>query len=294
MSKSKIDWTDDSCNFTFGCQKVSEGCENCYALRRAYRLAHIQATAKRYEGVVEKVGGRLRWTGRINVELEPLRRAVKPKSGRRIFVGSMSDIFHDEVLTTRLFEALQIMINAPQHSYLILTKRPANMSRICKIALTYEQLIDAKKGIYDRAYNLIKHCVWIGVSVENQHWADIRIPQLIENWPGHKFVSLEPLLGPVILRKEWLKAFDWVIVGCESGPGARPTRLDWVRSLRDQCIAAGVPFFVKQLYCKPSHISEWPEYLPSEDGTGEIVHTPPIETDGKVWTQVPKAMRSRS
>jgi protein gp37 len=201
----------------------------------------------------------------------------------RVFVCSMGDLFHEDVrnMTTHrpfskgtkhsIYAPLFDVIEAcPQHTFIFLTKRPHNMA----LALSPDWWGDwLHAGLKN---------VWLGVSVENQARADERIPLLLGIPAAVRFVSVEPMLGPVDLRQwygegnsmqSWLQRLNWVICGCESGPSARPFELDWARSLRDQCVASNVPFFFKQ----------------APGDKGKVVSMP--ELDGQVWAQYPDMER---
>lgn len=237
---TKIEWADKSWNPVTGCTKVSPGCKNCYAERMARRLA-----------------GRCGYPEaphHFNVTLHPdrLEQPLRWHKPRRIFVCSMGDLFHEDVPSWFLDDVFSQMFVCNQHTFQILTKRPMRMLRYWKT----------------KSYSPSSN-VWLGVSVENQATADERIPILLRILATVRFVSLEPLLGPVDISPYMLHpsrksldfnkmpgkgdgftypftGLDWVIVGGESGPGARPMKPDWARNIRDQCQTAGVPFFFKQ------------------------------------------------
>lgn len=218
---SKIEWTDETWNPIVGCTKVSPGCKNCYAERMAKRLAAMGVA--HYAGTVNQHG---HWTGQMNwAGDEVLRKPLRWKKSRMVFVNSMSDLFHPGVPDEWILRVWDVMADARHHTFQVLTKRPARMAAF----LTAHRPVAVPN-------------VWIGTSVENQAAADERIPELMAAPAAVRFLSCEPLLGPVTLAGQ----VDWVIVGGESGPGARPMHPDWVRKLRDHCEAAGVPFFFKQ------------------------------------------------
>ncbi|WP_282035012.1 DUF5131 family protein [Metabacillus indicus] len=208
---SSIEWTEATWNPVTGCNKVSTGCKHCYAERMAKRLHAM---------------GNPRYINGFNVTLHPdlvdtPRKWIKP---RKIFVNSMSDLFHDQVPSEFIQEVFKTMNETPQHSYQVLTKRP---ERVVELA---NQL------------NFTPN-IWLGTSVE-----DIKVTHRIDFLklvPAKvRFLSCEPLLGP--LENLNLKNIHWVIVGGESGPGARPMEAEWVRSIRDQCAIQNVAFFFKQ------------------------------------------------
>ena len=236
---SAIEWTDATWNPTTGCTKVSPACANCY----------IERT------LPFRVRGRKFIKGDIPVELHPgrLNAPLKRRKPTMYFVNSLSDLFHADIPEEFIERVFDTMALTPRHTFQVLTKRPERMRQLVE---TFASKHTAPDGSGWPLPN-----VWLGVSVENQHFADERIPLLLETPAAVRFISAEPLLGPVDLR-DWPKMFrndhvldptgiaynslDWVIVGGESGPRLRPTDPAWIRLLRDQCVAAGVPFFFKQ------------------------------------------------
>ncbi len=259
MSKSKIEWTDRTWNPVTGCTKISEGCRNCYAERMSKRIAGRAGYPKDEPFKVTLHEGRLE---------EPLR-WTKPS---KIFVCSMGDLFHEDVLGEFILKVFDVMHQCPQHTFQVLTKRPENMNDFIS------EMVES--GLWGE----IPGHILLGVTAENQEQADKRIPVLLQIPAAKRFVSVEPMLGPVELNYEfnqWLGeerevdcggcsatpvrgqpycpghdagGIDWVICGGESGPGARPMHPDWVRDLRDQCQEAGVPFLFKQ----------WGEWFPRD------------------------------
>ena len=235
---SKIEWTDSTWNPVTGCTRVSEGCRNCYAERVLPR------TGQSFDKVVCH-------PDRLNVPLHW-------KKPRRIFVNSLSDLFHEDVPDEFIAKIFLTMLSAKQHTFQILTKRPRRMLDLLEKPSSAFPLA---MMVGDTLPN-----VWLGVSCEDQRTADERIPLLLQTPAAVRFISAEPLLGPIDLSHIGGKSavayrmvakeprrLNWVIVGGESGPGARPMHPDWARSLRDQCQAAGVPFFFKQ----------WGEFSPT-------------------------------
>jgi protein gp37 len=211
MAASNIEWTDATWNPVTGCSKVSPGCKHCYAERFSKRLQKM--------GVKKYVNG-----FRVTLHPDSLKIPLDWKKPRKIFVNSMSDLFHEDVPVDFIKDVFHVMRQATWHQFQILTKRS-------------ERLRELSPHI-DWPSN-----VWMGVSVENDAYK-FRIVHLRETGACVKFLSLEPLLGP--LTNMNLDGISWVIVGGESGPGARPMSQEWVISIRDQCRSADIPFFFKQ------------------------------------------------
>ncbi len=220
--QSTIEWTQATWNPVAGCNVLSPGCTNCYAMRMAARLAAMGQD--KYIGTTRKSGGRAKWTGTVKLDPAALELPKKWKRGRLIFVNSMSDLFHDKVPAAYVRQVFDAMADAPQHTFQVLTKRPERLLKLSK-SLPWARNI------------------WMGASVESADYLD-RIDLLRQSGAKVKFLSLEPLLGP--LDDLDLRGIDWVIAGGESGPGARPMEQQWVRSIRDQCRAAKVAFHFKQ------------------------------------------------
>lgn len=221
-NNSSIEWTEATWNPVVGCTVISPGCTNCYAMRMARRLEAMGQL--KYAGTVRMSGGRPKWNGKIRLDEKSLSLPATWKTGRMIFVNSMSDLFHESVPLTYIKRIFETMTATPQHTYQILTKRADRLQ--------------ALSNDLDWPRN-----VWMGVSVENADYA-YRIDHLQRTGAAVKFLSLEPLLGP--LERLNLAGIDWVIAGGESGPGARSMDVDWVRSIRDQCTDSGVAFHFKQ------------------------------------------------
>ena len=233
---SRIEWTEQTWNPIVGCSVVSPGCTNCYAMKMANRLAANPATPH-YAGTVKPSRGGPVWTGKVALASEdvltaPLRRR-KPTT---YFVNSMGDLFHENVPDDWIDRVWSVMVRSPQHRFQVLTKRPARMR-------DYVQGLD--RAAREAGNQFPPANVWLGVSAEDQARADQRIPDLLETHAAVRFVSAEPLLGPVDFGGALAK-IDWVIVGGESGPDARPMHPQWARDIRDQCQAAGTGFFFKQ------------------------------------------------
>jgi len=265
---TKIQWTEETWNPIAGCSVVSPGCTNCYAMRRmAPRLSKNPATPQ-YHGTVQPSKAGYVWTGKIGIAgdtafLKPLR-TRKPTM---FFVNSMSDLFHEGVPDEVIDRIFAIMALCPQHTFQVLTKRSARMrdyfsenERTGNFEPMVRMIAAARAIRPDQPYNMTEWPlpnVWLGVSIEDQTRADERIPDLLATPAAIRFISAEPLLGPVDLSRAVMlrpvteiypgqPVLDWIIVGGESGKGARPMHPDWARSIRDQCAAAGVPYFFKQ------------------------------------------------
>jgi protein gp37 len=221
-SSSHIEWTEATWNPVAGCTVVSPGCTNCYAMRLAGRLA-VMGQLK-YQGTTRKSGGRAKWNGRINLDESLLALPKTWRAGRRIFVNSMSDLFHEHVPLEFVQQVFRTMEETPRHTYQVLTKRAERAEEL--------------SGVLPWPGH-----VWLGVSVENADY-QWRIDHLRRTAAAVKFLSIEPLIGP--LDNLDLEGIDWVIVGGESGPGARPMQIEWVRWIRDQCRHHGVAFHFKQ------------------------------------------------
>ncbi len=221
-NNTSIEWTEATWNPVVGCTVVSPGCTNCYAMRMARRL-EAMGQAK-YMGTTHISGGRAKWNGTIRLDENSLTLPSTWKTGRMIFVNSMSDLFHESVQLTFIHRVFGAMAAAPQHTFQVLTKRADRLEELSK-SLEWPSN------------------VWMGVSVETTDYVS-RIDHLRRTGAAIKFLSLEPLLGP--LEDLNLVEIDWVIAGGESGPGARPMDENWVRSIRDQCKNSGAAFHFKQ------------------------------------------------
>jgi len=250
---TRIEWAGETWNPITGCTKISAGCANCYAERMANRLANMPGSGYDKENP-------------FGVKFHPgrLDQPLHWKKPRKIFVCSMGDIFHEDVTDSWLDDVFFTAANlARQHTYLVLTKRPQRMYEY--FTKKIEDGFTWREGI---TYVPLPN-VWLGVTAENQQAADERIPVLLQTPAAKRFVSVEPMLGPVSLGgldfvsniyRPWIDypdvMLDWVICGGETGPGARPMHPDWARSLRDQCVSADVPFFFKSLgeYRRWSHV----------------------------------------
>lgn len=256
--KTRIAWSDATWNPITGCTKVSSGCKHCYAEREWRRLAaapHTVYTGRPFTSVrvhPERFGQPLRW-----------------RRPRRIFVNSMSDLFHEAVSDGFIDQVLAVMLLAPHHTFQVLTKRPQRTRAYFAGADLYARVLAAANvlradhprlrldciGIDDPASPMARH-IWWGVSVEDQKAADQRIPLLLEVPVANHWISAEPLLERIeigfamplgMAGSSYKKSLKWVVVGGESGPYARPLLADWIRKMRDDCVQDGVPLLVKQL-----------------------------------------------
>jgi protein gp37 len=210
-AKSPIEWTEATWNPVTGCTKISPGCDHCYAERMANRL---------------KLMGQRNYVNGFKLTLQPHTLGLPGswKTPQTIFVNSMSDLFHKDVPTDYIKQVFKVMNDTQRHQYQVLTKRSLRLSRM------------------EKEFSWTPN-IWMGVSVESSAYT-FRIDHLRDTGAKVKFLSLEPLVGP--LPELNLSQIDWVIVGGESGPGARPMSEEWVTEIRDQCIDACVPFFFKQ------------------------------------------------
>jgi protein gp37 len=276
MTTTKIEYVDEVWNLETGCSKVSSGCKHCYAERNWKRLSANPKT----------VYYKRKFTD-VKCHPEKLDLPLHWKKPRRVFVNSMSDLFHPDVPDSFIRAIWQTMALARQHTFLILTKRPERMSLFPWI---YSGLT-LREGMTGSPLPN----VWLGVSVEDQQTADERIPLLLQTPAAVRFISAEPLLDPIdfcikfdrwstydvlsgcgvvtgpgavgqmVPNAELASKVDWVIAGGETGPKARPMRGDWVRSIRDQCVKAGTKFFFKS----------WGEWLPWTQFNGsEVIDDP--------------------
>lgn len=261
-----IEWTDATWNPIRGCSRVSEGCRNCYAERVAARFS---GPGQPYEGLVrisKTLDGvkPIGWNGTVRFVDKHLADPLRWKKPRRVFVNSMSDLFHESLTNEQIAAVFGVMAAAPQHTFQVLTKRARRMREWfewvrCQRGQTARSVCSqiasplVKRpwdfAMGDRSWPLPN--VWLGVSVENQAAAE-RIPELLATPAAVRWISAEPLIGPVNLAasspnaRSLAEDLDWVVAGCESGPGARPCDVEWLRYLRDQSKRAGVPFFLKQ------------------------------------------------
>ena len=234
MAQSRIEWTESTWNPLTGCNKISPGCKHCYAERMAKRLQAM--------GQANYVNG-----FKLTMHEHALEKPLEWKTPQVIFVNSMSDLFHKDVPLEFIQSVFDVMKRAHWHQFQVLTKRSERLLELSP----YLEWTDN---------------IWMGVSVENADYT-FRIDHLRKTDAKIKFLSVEPLLGPI--SKMNLKGINWVIAGGESGPGARPLEREWVVGVRDQCLKAKVPFFFKQ----------WGGVQKKK--AGRLL-------DGKTWDQMPK------
>lgn len=284
--KTKIEWTDATWNPIIGCQVVSAGCKNCYAMRLAGTRLKNHPTR---EGLTYNTKRGPVWNGEVRFNEKALDQPLRWKRPRMIFVCAHADLFYEGVPSEWIDKLFAVMALCPQHTFQVLTKRPKRMREYFQNPLFEKRLTNAVVALEPNAWDTKRWLtfdlplpnVWLGTSVENQATADERVPHLLQTPAAVRWLSCEPLLGPVNLDT-WYetidpycdhqikplsgylsgdgftpgyqssKHIDWVVVGGESGPNARPMHPDWARSLRDQCDAAGVAF----------HFKQWGEWYP--------------------------------
>lgn len=271
--KTKIEWTDATWNPVIGCRRVDEGCRNCYAEVMAARFSDAGQWGHGLANRVKDADGKTdhRWTGETRFIDHALDMPLRWRKPRKIFVCSTSDLFGESVPDEWIDKVFAVMALAPHHTFQVLTKRPER----ARAYLAKRDTSKAGDPITMAALSISGNGkggnsqwplpnVWLGTSISDQASADLRIPHLLSTFAAVRFISAEPLLGPVDLapylyaakmaadtadgqRHQWdIPKLNWVIVGGESGLYARPMHPDWARSLRDQCAAAGTAFFFKQ------------------------------------------------
>lgn len=242
MTNTAIEWSEKVWNPVRGCSRVSPGCQRCYAERMGGRFC---GEGQHWGGFVQITNGGPRWTGRVELLPAKLDEPLRMRKPAVIFVNSTSDLFHEKLADQDIEAAFDVMWRCEEHRFLILTKRHERMVQFIRQRMTDQDGDSA---------SIMPHIV-LGVSVENQEYANKRLPVVCElgeaGW--NTMVSLEPLLGPVVLPERFLRLGKrtWVIVGGESGPGARPFDVEWARTIIDQCKRSGTCHFVKQLGSLP-------------------------------------------
>lgn len=260
MSETQIEWTDATWNPIAGCSIVSAGCKNCYAMGMAKRLEAMGI--EKYSGLTRQGGDRTVWNGIVREDREALSIPYRWKKPKKIFVNSMSDLFHDKVSDDFILAVWQVMQDTPRHNYQILTKRPQRMKVV----------VSSK----------IKHIlpnVWLGTSVEN---ADVleRIEHLRTVPASVRFISFEPLIGPI--GEIDLSGVQWAIVGGESGKSARPIKESWIDEIHEQCARQGTAFFFKQ----------WGTW--GKDNKRRSKKANGREYRGKIWDEMPELSSAAS
>ncbi|WP_267294011.1 phage Gp37/Gp68 family protein [Mycobacterium hackensackense] len=268
MADTAIEWATRVWNPTTGCDRVSAGCDHCYALTMAKRLKGMGHRKYQRDGDPRTSGPGFAATHHSGVLGDPF----KWRKPQRVFVNSMSDLFHDDIPDVFIAHVWKVMKSNPKHTFMVLTKRHARMRSLLS-SPDFQEMVFSFGGVGrgQAGAHLSQYRKWpvpnvhLGVSAENQRWADIRIPTLMETPAAVRFISAEPMLGPIKLSHlhshcpthDFPGGFcvgycpdrvlpDWVIVGGESGPRARPMHPNWARGLRDQCTKIGIPFFFKQ------------------------------------------------
>lgn len=335
-ANTNIQWTDATWNPVRGCSRVSEGCRNCYAEKVAARFS---GPGLPYEGLARVgVGGGARWTGEVRMVPEHLADPLRWTRPRRVFVNSMSDLFHEKLTNEEIAAVFGVMAAAPRHTFQLLTKRAERMrewfawfrgelgdearaenllsegyadavfdgsngDHDAKTCEMLDRIRDAHDAHLDEMPWPLPN-VHLGVSVEDQETADERIPHLLATPAAVRFVSYEPALGPVDFTSITLPdevaasarlsvarinaltdqddehyfndhaKLDWIIVGGESGPGARPFDISWARSTVEQCRAAGTAVFVKQLGKRPRFPGEAAPWRPRDGKAGDPAEWP--------------------
>lgn len=289
MADTAIEWTDTTWNPTTGCDRISPGCDNCYALTLAKRLKGMGSAKYQKDGDPRTSGPGFGLT----VHPETLAAPLRWRNPRKVFVNSMSDLFHAGVSDEYIARVWVVMAATPQHTYQILTKRHGRMRSLLS-SPDFQLLAGAAAFEFMQEHRRPVGCswplpnVWLGVSVEDQKRADLRVVPLLDTPAAVRFLSCEPLLGPIDLSRcagvdalypDWVGSatagtgaphplIDWVIAGGESGDGFRPVDAEWIRSLRDQCDSADTAFLFKQ----------WGGRTPKSGGR---------ELDGRTWDEYP-------
>lgn len=325
MADTSIEWAQKTWNALAGCSLESPGCTNCYAMRMAYRLALMGQ--QKYQGLTKLVNGKPVWTGQVTFDPLSIHLPLRWKKPQRIFVNSMSDLFHENLSDEEIDQHFAVMACAPQHEFLPLTKRSSRMRKyLCgarrQADIGYQIGLLAHKGVItwkdaERASDAVDDQwplknVWLGVSVEDQKRADARIPDLLAAPAAIRWISAEPLLGPLDLTRHlWGRAepcddcprdadcacglqsrrlngesaLDWVVIGGESGPGARDYRMVWGIELQRQLKHAGVKVFQKQVGSRP--------FLENMDSCGAPIRAHLEDRKGGDPAEWPLEMRVR-
>lgn len=256
MGATKIEWTDAVWNPVIGCRRISAGCEHCYAEKMAVRLAHIHSRGTvGYDEVVNWAENESQhgWNGCVRMRNHLLDQPKHWRKGRTIFVSSMGDLFYKEVPHGWIRDVMGVVKACPQHRFLFLTKRPFSMA-----SEFFPGRTDGTLAVPANA--------WFGATAESMGHIS-RATELVSIRTRVHFLSIEPMLEEMDVSG-WLQDIEWVIVGCESGPGRRPMAMSWGRKVVEQCKAEGVPCFVKQLDLGGRVIHRgdrgWPEWARQE------------------------------
>lgn len=256
MADSQIEWTDATWNPVAGCSIVSAGCTHCYAMEMARRLEAMGVG--KYAGLTKKVGKRTVWNGLVREDVGALTIPLRWRKPRKIFVNSMSDLFHERVSDDFILSVWRVMRDTPQHNYQILTKRP-------------ERLLEMVSTLFGG----ILPNVWLGTSIENAEVAS-RVEHLRKIPAAIRFISFEPLIGSVGAID--LAGIHWAIVGGESGNSARPIREEWIDEIFEQCLTTNTAFFFKQ----------WGTW--GKDNKRRSKKANGREYRGRIWDEMPKAL----
>ena len=258
MAETQIEWTDATWNPVAGCSIVTEGCTHCYAMEMAKRLEAMGV--EKYAGLTRKTGKRTVWNGVVREDREALSIPYRWRKPRKIFVNSMSDLFHERVSDEFILDIWRVMSDTPHHNYQILTKRPERMVELVSTRID---------GVLPN--------VWLGTSVENSEVA-YRVEHLRKAPAAIRFISFEPLIGSV--GSFDLAGIHWAIVGGESGKSARPIREEWIDEIHEQCLAAGTAFFFKQ----------WGTW--GKDNQRRSKKANGREYRGRTWDEMPNAAQA--
>lgn len=335
--KSKIAWTDETLNVVIGCEKVSAGCANCYAIPTTHR-----GMAEQHRGVTKKIRSGVDWNGEINLVPSRLFIPCRQQRARRIFVNSLSDLWHKNVDPDFVAALYGVALSTPRHTYQILTKRPERMREWYRhmgsfrddthfegwpgaVVEAFSQALAIDSQLYREGKGQEEfHSKWcggaqktftwpppnvhLGITVEDQAAAEERIPILLDTPATVRWLSVEPMLEQIDLRP-WLgsRELHWVVVGGESGNGARPCKAEWIQDVVDQCRDVGVPVFVKQLGAdvrcsgatwgveqERNHggLTHWPEGTKRTAGLGDI-HIDLNQSKGGEIDEWPESLRVR-
>ena len=271
MNGTKIEWTDATWNPVAGCSIISAGCQNCYAMQMARRLEAMGT--EKYTGLTRKSGLRAVWNGKVREDWAALKAPYSWQKPKKVFVNSMSDLFHEQVSDKFILAVWQVMHDTPRHTYQILTKRP---ERMAGFLIRYVQppvwrVVGRSESEHYTALDVLPN-VWLGASVENAATVT-RLGALRDTPAAVRFVSFEPLIGRIGTPN--LTGIDWAIVGGESGPYARPMQPEWVDEIQGQCRLAKTAFFFKQ----------WGAF--GQDGEKRSKSANGRHWRGQVWNEMP-------